>query len=84
MVILMLLDDSVNSCDGKWIKSKIIIYKCSNGTWGKISNANLKRTFYSHIIYQCFTRLKLLVHIQAGLGDWMDGKTRNPRYLNGE
>ena len=34
------------------------------------------------IIYQCFTHLKLLVQIQAGLGDWLDGISRNPRYLN--
>ena len=34
------------------------------------------------IIYQCFTHLKLLVQIQAELGDWLDGISRNPRYLN--
>ena len=34
------------------------------------------------IIYQCFTHLKLLVQIQAELGDWLDGISKNPRYLN--
>ena len=31
----------MNSSIGKWIKSKIIIHKCSRGIWDKIFAANL-------------------------------------------
>ena len=76
------MNESVNSSIGKWIKFKTIIHKCSRGIWSKIFPANWKWTFYRHINYQCFTHLKLLAHIHAGLGDWLDGISRNPRYLN--
>jgi hypothetical protein len=50
-----------------------------------VNNSSIGKWIKSIIIIihiSMFTHLKLLVHIQAGLGDWLDGISRTPRYLN--